>query len=237
LTPSEVAVSTFVDQRYYSNQFGRFMTLDPGPAVQHPSFTPGAAGIQFNEMYSYTQAGQPNKKRLQVNETPPYPYATQTRNLDAVYTYDSEGKMTSVNYPTTYGFVYPNLVPTAGPTYTCSLDSMSRPMGLTDQNNYAAVSNVQYGGACAPANQLSVVRRKPVIHAAAQYTGNTIYYSALYFSQIGSGTAMYTMFHEALHLMGFDDNQLKGLFGITDGEWRAFGTDAITHKLEEKCGH
>jgi hypothetical protein len=32
---------------------------------------------------------------------------------------------------------------------------MSRAIGLTDQNNYAAVSNVQYGGVCAPANQLS----------------------------------------------------------------------------------
>ena len=60
--------------------------------------------------------------------------------------------MTSVNYPTTYSYIYPNLVATAGPTYTYSFDAMSRPIGLTDQNNYAAVSGVQYGGACAQAN-------------------------------------------------------------------------------------
>ena len=45
--------------------------------------------------------------------------------------------------------------PNAGPTYTYSFDSLSRPIGLTDQNNYAAVSGVQYGGSCALANQLS----------------------------------------------------------------------------------
>jgi hypothetical protein len=127
-------------------------------AVQHPSFTAGAAGIQFNEMYSYTIAGQPTKKRLQINETPPYPWTTQTRNLDAAYSYDNEGKMSSVNYPTSYSFVYPNLVAAAGPTYTYSYDSASRPIGLTDQNNYAAVSNVVYGGStCAQSNQLASI--------------------------------------------------------------------------------
>ena len=32
--------------------------------------------------------------------------------------------MTSVNYPTSYSFQYPNLVATPGPTYTYSFDSM-----------------------------------------------------------------------------------------------------------------
>ena len=86
---------------------------------------------------SYSRAGQPTGKRLQINETPPYPWTTQTRNLDAAYSYDTEGKMTSVNYPTTHSYVYPNLVATAGPTYTYSSDSASRPIGLTGQNNYA----------------------------------------------------------------------------------------------------
>ena len=60
-------------------------------AVQHPSFTAGATRIQFNEMYSYAIADQPTKKRLQINETPPYPWTTQSRNLDAAYSYDTEG--------------------------------------------------------------------------------------------------------------------------------------------------
>ena len=151
-----VVLRTFI---YDTNTLdGSFTSYGTGRlvAVQNAPFTEvqSGIGIQFNEMYSYTIAGQPNKKRLQVNETPPS-WATQTRNLDAAYTYDNEGKMTSVNYPTSYSFVYPNLVATAGPTYTYSFDSMSRPIGLTDQNSYAAVSNVQYGGTNAPPNALT----------------------------------------------------------------------------------
>jgi RHS repeat-associated protein len=125
-------------------------------AVQNAQTAAGQTTVTINEMYSYTSAGQPTKKRLQVVETlPSYPYTPSTVNMDAAYTYDTEGKMTSVNYPTTYPFVSPNLVPTPGPTYTYSYDSMSRPTGLTDQNNYAAVSGVQYGGStCAQANRL-----------------------------------------------------------------------------------
>ena len=109
-------------------------------AVQNAQFTPGSSGAtEFTEMYSYTVAGQPNKKRLQANVTATaYPYPVSTANLDAAYTYDTEGKMTSVSYHN------------AGPTYTYSFDSMGRPIGLTDQNNYAAVSGGQYG----PSNQM-----------------------------------------------------------------------------------
>ena len=57
--------------------------------------------------------------------------------------------MSSVQYPSTSSG--------AGPTYTYSFDSMSRPIGLTDQNQYAAVSAVQYGGANAPPNALSSI--------------------------------------------------------------------------------
>jgi RHS repeat-associated protein len=77
--------------------------------------------------------------------------------MDAAYAYDTEGKMTSVNYPTTYSWNGTSLVPSAGPAYTYSFDAMSRPTGLTDQNNYAAVSGVVYGGACAQSNQLSSI--------------------------------------------------------------------------------
>jgi RHS repeat-associated protein len=129
-----------LDGTFTSNGYGRLV------AVQNAQFTPGSSNpTEFTEMYSYTIAGQPNKKRLQTNLTATaYPYPVYTANLDAAYTYDTEGKMTSVSYPN------------AGPTYTYSFDSMSRPIGLTDQNNYAAVSNVQYGGgSCALANELS----------------------------------------------------------------------------------
>jgi hypothetical protein len=78
---------------------------------------------------------------------------TQTRNLDAAYTYDNEGKMTSVNYPTTYSWNGSQLVPATGPTYTTSFDAMSRPSSMVDQTNATKVNNITYN----PANQLTAV--------------------------------------------------------------------------------
>jgi RHS repeat-associated protein len=121
---------------------GSFTTYGAGRlvAVQNAQFlSAGGSGpsVQFIEMLSYSQAGQPIKKRLQVNEN------TKIANLDATYTYDNEGKMTSVNYPATYFG--------AGPTYTYSFDSMHRPVALTDQTSFQAVSNAQYNAS----NQLT----------------------------------------------------------------------------------
>jgi RHS repeat-associated protein len=137
-------------------------------AVQHTAFTPqgylaGQGGsnitvpstMQFVEMYGYTQAGLTSGKRLQVQETLHYylngvaQNTPRTLNLDAAYTYDSEGKMTSVNYPETWSWQGQNgpLVSTPGPTYTYSFDAMDRPTGLTDQNNNTVVINVTYNAA------------------------------------------------------------------------------------------
>ena len=142
---------------YDSNSLdGSFSTYSAGRlvAVVHPAFSTGVspgpnmpAAIQFTEMYSYTQAGQVNTKRLQINQTLPTPWGSQTRNLDAAYSYDNEGKMTSVNYPTTYSISGFFPVATAGPTYTYSFDAMSRPTTLTDQTSFAAVNSVQYNAA------------------------------------------------------------------------------------------
>jgi RHS repeat-associated protein len=73
--------------------------------------------------------------------------------MDAAYTYNNEGKMTSVNYPETWSWQGQNgpLVSTPGPTYTYSFDAMYRPTGLTDQNSNTVVNNVTYNAA----NQLS----------------------------------------------------------------------------------
>ena len=80
-------------------------------AVQNAQLTPGNGSLvtwtQMVEMYGYTQPGSVSGKRLQVNEHIPYPAGngqTLTRDLDAAYTYNNEGKMTSVNYPTTWTY-------------------------------------------------------------------------------------------------------------------------------------
>jgi RHS repeat-associated protein len=136
-------------------------------AVQNTGFTPNGyvggvggngasvpSGVQLIEMYGYTQAGLTSGKRLQVEETFNWyqnnnpESSTQKLNLDATYTYDIEGKATSVNYPSTYSYnPSGQLVTTPGPKYTYSFDSMDRPTGLTDQSNNTDVSNVTYNAA------------------------------------------------------------------------------------------
>ena len=61
-------------------------------AVQHPLFMPGAAGIQFNEITATPSPANSMERGCKSTKTPPYPWATQTQNLDAAYTYDTEGK-------------------------------------------------------------------------------------------------------------------------------------------------
>ena len=146
----------------YSGQYtqGRLV------AVQNQAFTPqgyvaGQGGsnisvpssMQFVEMYAYTQAGLTSGKRLQVQETFKWyvnnnlQTSTDTLNMDGTYTYNNEGKMTSVNYPSTYAWNGTQFVTTSGPTYTYSFDAMYRPMGLTDQNNNTIVNSVSYNAA------------------------------------------------------------------------------------------
>src|ERR1700722_10203151 len=85
-------------------------------AVKYPS----QSGVQMNDMYSYVAAGTngaglPSAKRLQVNQT-------ATFNLDSTYTYNSEGKVTAMTYPSTGT----STTPVAGASYTYSYDSMYR---------------------------------------------------------------------------------------------------------------
>ena len=109
-------------------------------------------------MYSYTQAGLPAAKRLQVNHLVGWQDShgvlhqnTGTRNLDTTYAYNNEGEVTAMTYPgTTPG--YTNGVPTnvTGASYNYSYDTRYRLSGMTDSGSNTIVSNVGYD----PANRL-----------------------------------------------------------------------------------
>ncbi len=146
-----VGLRTFIyDTNTLDGSFSGSSTKGRLVAVQNAQFNaPGTGAVtalQFTEMYGYTVAGLVNGKRLQVNETLTGG-TVKTLNLDAAYTYDVEGKITSLNYPTTYAWNGSALVGTSGPTYTYSFDAMDRATGLKDQNNSTAVSGVQYNAA------------------------------------------------------------------------------------------
>ncbi len=77
--------------------------------------------------------------------------------------------------------------------------------------------------------------RPPNNDATGQYNGNTIYYNSA-FADFGSGYALYTIFHEMLHIEGFSDKQLKAEFGISDADVKALASASITLKLMQQCG-
>jgi RHS repeat-associated protein len=136
-------------------------------AVQYYGVGP-AGTVQFNEMYSYTQpyalgvspevygGGLTAAKRLQVNQYMTYQdtqgayhNTTATANLDTTFTYNSEGSIASMTYPSTVS----NDTPTPGPSYNYSYNSMYQLSGMTDSNHNTIVNNVSYNAA----NQLLTI--------------------------------------------------------------------------------
>ena len=144
---SQVLRSYMYDTNTLDSTFSGSYTAGRLVAVQNAQFTPGngqaVSSIQLVEMYGYTQAGSVSGKRLQVNEKLPGGGGFSARNLDALYTYNNEGKVTSLNYPTTWS----STGSTPGPTYTYAFDNMWRPITLTDQNENVDVSGVTYNAA------------------------------------------------------------------------------------------
>jgi hypothetical protein len=54
----------------------------------------------------------------------------------------------------------------------------------------------------------------------------------------GSGFALYTIFHEMLHVAGMGgDSQLEQAFGISRAQVQAQGSMSITYKLIAECGN
>jgi hypothetical protein len=69
-------------------------------------------------------------------------HTTLTANLDTGFTYNAEGEMTSISYPSTMSLI----TPTAGPSYNYSYDSMYRLSGMTSGGS-TVVNNVTYNAA------------------------------------------------------------------------------------------
>ncbi len=119
----------------------------------------------FKEMYSYTRAGLTTKKRLRVtaDQAPANP-----RDLDAVYTYDNEGKMTAVTYPTTH-HNDGSWVSDPGTTFTYTFDDMGRPNKLNENDPLLGsidwVKDVLYGvaGQMTQMKYLSTKDQHPVL--------------------------------------------------------------------------
>ena len=102
-------------------------------------------GGQFTEGYQY-DTGLPTIKRLYT------PTLATNSYIDASFTYNDQGQLQSMAYPVWHGGGYQ--WPETGKTFTYNLDTLSRPIGLTDESQTALVSGVTYGG---PSGQLSAL--------------------------------------------------------------------------------
>ena len=111
------------DSTYSTNANGRLT------AVQYTL----PNGDADTDMFAYDVSGAITAKRLRVSRVSGG--IVYTGDLNASFTFDSEGRPSTVSYPAN------------GPTYTTTYDSMGRPTELTDQANDVLVNNIQYGAA------------------------------------------------------------------------------------------
>src|SRR5271165_3213164 len=129
----------------------------------------------FSESYTYTQPGSVASKQLsisQYNQTgPPYGNYYGQVALSASFTYDNEGKMTSVTYPS---------VSNHSGTFTTTYDAMSRPSSMTDGPADLTISNVSYG----PSNELLSIGYG--CNGCSTYIENRTYNSRLQLTSINS---------------------------------------------------
>jgi RHS repeat-associated protein len=144
------------DTNPYDGTFSGSYTLGRLVAVQYKSLggfvgSAGGCNTTFTEMYSYSQAGGVLKKRLRITRMVDN-YNSQNADLDAVYTYDTEGRMTATQYPTYWSIDSGNVGSwKPGPTLGVTYDSMGHLQKLTDVGASSdIVSNASYN----PAGQL-----------------------------------------------------------------------------------
>ena len=139
---------------YSQNGAGRLVEVKYG-AITYPnvSCTGSSPTTTFTDMFSYTQAGQVAGKDLHMSLTQ-LPKSTGgcdpvavAADLNLVYAYNNEGKVTQVTYPT----------PTGGSpvTFSYSYDSMMRLSSMTDTSNYS--QPVVNGAAYNAASQLTAL--------------------------------------------------------------------------------
>lgn len=83
------------------------------------------------DRFTYTPAGAVAGKRLQLQRL--NGGQTATGNLAATFTFDNEGKPSTIGYPA------------GGPTYTYGYDTSGRLNQMTDQLNNVRVNNLLYG--------------------------------------------------------------------------------------------
>ncbi|MBX9602623.1 MAG: hypothetical protein K2X35_16585 [Bryobacteraceae bacterium] len=148
----------------------------------------------FLEMYSYTPGGLTTKKRFRVERSP-----GGNGDLDGVWTYDSEGKMTSVAIP-------------KSSTYSYGYDSMGRVYSMNRDGEGPVVNGIGYG----PAGELMTM-----VKGGALYENRT-YNDRLQLRTLQVGTRNITYNYGA---GGTNNGQIVSQ--VEDGETIAYQYDEL----------
>ena len=144
------------------------------------NYQPMSNGFQqptFSETYTYSAAGSVLGKQLGIAQAAGSGYPAGGLTLSSSFTYDNEGKMTSVTYPS---------VSNHSATFTTTYDAMSRPSYLADQANDFIINNVTYGAA----NQLLTMGYANCV-GCQPYIESRGYNSRLQLTGIGSQQYIY----------------------------------------------
>ena len=182
-------------------------------AVTYPFQANGTT--QLIEAYSYTKAGLPAAKTLQVNEAVSFSGTPgiATANIQSSYLYNDEGKITSVTYPDT---VNPSLAPLgqnayiAGPTYNYSYDSMYRLSGMTTS-------------AAHDRQQRQLQRGQPVAHHELSGTNERGYNILNQLTTINAGSENLTYNYPT----GTNNGKISSMYNAVSGETVTYTYDSL----------
>ena len=178
-----------------------FCTSNAGQLVE-ATFGSGVGpnSLSFQYDYTYTPAGKVAGKSLTLqsanNRSEGGVEASGT--LTASYTYDNQGALTSMVYPTVENWAI-----SPAQTFTYTLDAMERPTGLAQNypTNYTWVSGVTYNGA----NQTSY--------------GGRLYNNLLQLTAAGAMTYTYSA--------NKNNGQITSSFDTATNETITYGYDAL----------
>ena len=162
----------------------------------------------FVDMYGYTQAGQVAVKRLRVKRG-----ASAQADLDGTWTYDNEGKMTGITYPTDSGGV-------SGGTYTIGYNTLGQPTSLSDgtidlvTGRPALVGNATYG----PAGELLTITGS----TSTGYNETRTYNSRLQLTSLNGVTFSYP---------GSNNGKISSQYDASSGETLSYQYDALNRLI------
>jgi RHS repeat-associated protein len=133
----------------YNSSYSNYMLGRLSAVQYYGGFSP--CTTTFTETYGYSQAGQKTNKGLVVTRA-----SSTVADLESVYAYDAEGRMTSIQYPG------------GGPNYSYGYDTMGRLNTMTNVgSSYAMVTGTTFD----PANRMLTVTGN-VLNETREY--NTI---------------------------------------------------------------